>query len=55
MKHAWNLTAEDLAVRRARRLARITGSRLDVEEYHRLVGSAVAELREAMTTFARAA
>ena len=55
MKVAWNLTGDDLAIRRARRVARIFGTRPDVDEYHRLVGSAVAELREMMTTFARAA
>lgn len=53
MKAAWHLTQDDLDIRRARRLARATGQRVDVDEYHRLVGSAVAELREAFQMFVR--
>lgn len=53
MMQAWHITREQLDMMRARRLARITGQRADVDEYHRLVGSAVAELREALSAFMR--
>lgn len=45
MGRAWELTSDQLAERRARRLARFTGRRVDVDEYHRTVGEAVANLR----------
>jgi hypothetical protein len=57
MARAWDMTTEDLNLRRMRRvrreaermgLARHEIEKIGVDEYHRLVGSAVAELREMM-------
>lgn len=55
MGRAWELSSDQLAERRARRLARFTGRRADVDEYHRTVGEAVANLRTMLTQFMEAA
>lgn len=51
MGRAWELSRDQLAERRARRLARITGKRADVDEYHRAVGGAIAKLREMLADY----
>lgn len=51
MMKAWNITRDQLDMMRARRVARHFGTRADVEEYHRLVGSAIAELRDMLRRY----
>jgi hypothetical protein len=53
MGRAWDLSSDQLAARRARRLARLTESRADVDEYHRTVGAAIADLRDTLISFLR--
>ena len=55
---AWDLPREQLDLLRSRRVQRHIregggGHRVDVDEYHRLVGAAVAELRDALSLFTR--
>lgn len=51
MMRAWNLSRDQLDAMRARRVARHFGTRADVDEYNRLVGSAIAEVRDMLRRF----
>lgn len=53
MRSAWNLSADDMKARRARRYARITNTPFSTDGYERAVGTAVAELRERFQLFVR--
>lgn len=51
MRSQWDLTADQIAGWRARRLARHLGRPVAVEEFDRVLGAAVAELRDALRSY----